>query len=143
MLLVMCALVRLWGNECFFLGKNKFFEDYASDGVLLKRTLATGGVVSYGRSTVGTPKSVAPTTGLLVSQNDQFGRFIQFIYDDNGLLTQVVDPNGNVYAYAYDTSSLDCVSRKCDRVTQVQVPDGFVRKYRYDDPAYVDGLTSL
>ena len=117
-------------------------ELYAANGVLQSRTTADGKTITYGYSTASTPTTIAPTSGLLITQTEPFGRALGFQYNSAGLMTQMTDPAGQTYTYTYDTTSAECTAGTCNRVVQVQFPDQYARQYLYNEASLI-GATTL
>jgi YD repeat-containing protein len=122
-------------------GEDNTLEVYSAAGSLLSRTALDGRQVSYGYSDANTASSIAPRAGLMISATDAFGRVLQFRYNAAGLLAQMIDPAGQVYGYAYDTTSEDCLSGQCDRLALVQYPDQSIRQYLWNEAALTAGVS--
>ena len=78
-------------------------------------------------STVSTPASVAPRSGLLIEVRAMFGRSLKFTYRSDDRLGTMIDPSGGVYQYAYDAAG---------NLSSVTYPDGAYRQYLYNEPPY-------
>lgn len=102
-------------------------ETYNSQGNLLGISNAGGEVLSYTYSDLNTSPSVAPTAGLLISVQDQFGRTVQFQYEQVGgsaaRIKQVTAPSGHSIAVGYDASG---------NLSQLAWADGASRQYLYE-----------
>ena len=105
-------------------------EVYDASGRLLSITSRTGLVTTLHYSDAGTPGSVAPFPGLLISVTSPFGRALNFSYDSNGLLIQMTDPEGQQYTYSYEGGS----GNEAARLSSVTYPDGKTRSYLYEAP---------
>ena len=64
---------------------------------------------------------------------DAFGRTLGFSYTGERI-TGMTDPGGGSYAYAYDANN---------NLASVTYPDGSVKQYHYEDPAYPNALTGI
>jgi YD repeat-containing protein len=69
--------------------------------------------------------------GHVTQITDTSGRVIQLVWSDD-LVTQVIDPMGQVFTYAYDEQQ---------RLVQVTKPDGRTEQYQYDEKYRLTGIT--
>lgn len=113
---------------------------FSSKGNLLSTTSHDGRKTSFETSTASTPASVAPRSGLMIGAADAFGRKLRFTYNAAGQLAQMTDPAGQIYTYAYDTTSAGCESGICDRLLSVTFPDKVGRQYVWDEASLVSGF---
>ncbi len=102
-------------------------ELYNATGSLIQKTLRGGAIFTYTYSTSNTPANIAPTPGLLLSQSDAFGHTLSWQYNANGQMTQMTDPAGGTYVYAYNGNS--------NLPTSVTYPDGSSKTYWYNESA--------
>ncbi|TAK79588.1 MAG: RHS repeat protein, partial [Aquabacterium sp.] len=100
-------------------------EIYSASGLLLSRTNVDGKKLTFVYSDSSTATSVAPRAGLLITMKDPFGRALNFQYNEWGVVSKMIDPNGQIYSYAYGAAGIPCVSGYCEQVTY---PGGFVRQ---------------
>jgi YD repeat-containing protein len=115
-------------------------ELYGPNGARLSKTFANGQSVQYTYSDGTTPASVAPWPGLLIAETDTFGRSLKFQYDAGGRMTTMTDPSGQNTTYGYDSTSAECVTGRCDRLTSVTYPDGYELEYIWNESANTSGL---
>jgi YD repeat-containing protein len=115
-------------------------ELYGPNGARLSKTFANGQSVQYTYSDGTTPASVAPWPGLLIAETDTFGRSLKFQYDAGGRMTTMTDPSGQNTTYGYDSTSSDCLTGRCDRLTSVTYPDGYELEYIWNESANTSGL---
>lgn len=102
-------------------------EFYSIDGKLQKIEKISGQSTTLYYSDVSTPVSVASSEGLLIKVEDTFGRSLQFSYDVNNYLVEMIDANGKSYQYEYDA----------EKLVKVIYPDNTSKTYHYkDNPAY-------
>jgi YD repeat-containing protein len=73
--------------------ENDTIELYGADGLLQSRTAPNGQAMSF-----------TYTNGYMASQTDAFGRKLQWSYNTQGRLLQMIDPAGGVYDYSYDAN---------------------------------------
>lgn len=69
---------------------------------------------------------------------DPYGRQLNFFVDAGARVTKLVDPAGQAIQYFYDEASSYVApgSQPGNNLTSVQYPDGYVRRYHYNEPAY-------
>ncbi len=87
----------------------------------------------------------------LIQVSDNFGRSIKFFYDDKNRLSQMKDPEGNIFEYRYDESAQQTLirnfgrvnSRAFDNLTSVVYPGGGIRKYWYSIPSSETDFESI
>ncbi|MFJ2986824.1 DUF6531 domain-containing protein [Collimonas sp. NPDC087041] len=111
-------------------GADQSLESYDSNGRLLNITSREGRVQTLTYSDAFTPVTIAPRPGLLLRVADQFGRQLNFIYDSNSRVSQMIDPAGSTVSYSYDSN---------DNLNTVTYQDGKTRTYVYNEPAYTAG----
>jgi YD repeat-containing protein len=114
-------------------------ENYDSTGLLQLVAPAQGGRLTYTYSDSSTPSSIAPIAGLLIKVEDQFGRAVRFEYEQpSGVavprIARVVDPDDHAIQAGYDASG---------NLSQLGWPDGYVRKYLYEQSALPWALTGI
>ena len=139
-------------------------ELYGSDGKLLSITSRNGAVqrltyssgtsndTSVSRFPVNAPvcKHVqsgnAMAAGRLLCVTDNWGRQLQFEYDEYGRVTKAFDPDNQPYLYSYDGPSAGCPTvvtsnRACfaGNLTKVTYPDGKSITYFYNEAAKING----
>jgi len=105
-------------------------EFYDKQGKLLSIISREGLQQTLSYSDDTTPSAVAPQSGLLVRVTDTFGHQLNFVYDGNNRVVQMIDPIGGITAYGYDSSN---------RLSTVTFPGGKLRTYLYNEPAYTTG----
>ncbi len=129
-------------------------EQYDSAGRLAWRSYAHGVVhrLTYANGSGGylpggpacvLPVGVSPPTqlapvGALQCVTDPFGRQLNFFVDARARITKLVDPAGQAIQYFYDEASSYVApgSQPGNNLTSVQYPDGYVRRYHYNESAY-------
>jgi YD repeat-containing protein len=113
------------------------FEVYSSTGLLLSRTSSSGAVTEYAYSDSSTPQAVAPKPDLLLRKSDAFGRSLRFEYDSAARLARMYDSADGLYQYTEDPNDPGCTANSCGRILQVIYPDGFGRRYQYNESGFV------
>lgn len=138
-------------------------ERYDKDGALISITARSGAVqlltysngatndTTMGRHPAGAPTclnvqaGVAVEAGKLLCVSDQWGRQINFEYDEKGRVVKMIDPALREYQYVYDGPSGGCQpaapsSQACGsgNLTMVVFPDGKTRTYSYNESAFVN-----
>lgn len=108
-------------------------EHYNAAGSLSSISFKSGRSQSFSYSTPSTPITIAPYSNLLIGVSDNLGRELHFTYDNNGRMTSMVDPAGQVFGYAFDTNG---------NLVSVTYPDGLRRIYHYNETAYNGGSSS-
>ena len=116
-------------------------ESYDGTGAITSASFATGGSITYAYSTVVIP-GVAPVAGLLLSVIDQFGRVIQFSYEQpyTSLTTvaprinSITAPDGAVTHVTYDSNG---------NLATLQWPDSNIRNFRYENTNLPWALTGI
>ena len=110
-------------------------------GKLLTMTHRNGWVRTYTYSTINTPASIAPVTGLLLSVKNHFGRILNFKYNAAGQLASVTASDGQVISYGYDGTAATA------RLTTVSYPGNVSstvnRIYHYDNTTFTQLLTGI
>lgn len=96
-----------------------------------------GGPVCVLPSGVSPPTQFAPA-GALQCVTDPFGRQLNFFVDSRFRIIKLVDPSGQSIQYFYDEASSYVApgSQPGNNLTSVQFPDGYVRRYHYNEPSY-------
>ena len=80
----------------------------------------------------------------LVSVTDSDGNVTQYVYDKNGLLTEIIDPAGLETTFTYTSGKVTAITDPAGRVTQLQYdefgnlisvtdPDNSTRTWEYDN----------
>ena len=77
-------------------------EIYSANGLLQRRTGRDGQIDTFSYSDSATAVSVAPRPGLMLSQTGNFGHTLQWRYNAQGLMTQMIDPADGIFDYTYD-----------------------------------------
>lgn len=84
--------------------------------------------------------------GRLLCVTDDWGRQLNFEYDDKGRLSSMTDPSGHTYNYEYDGPTGGCISGNlstpacsADNLTKVIYPDGTSHQYLYNESTYIGG----
>lgn len=109
-------------------------ENYDGYGNLTSIQFLNGYEQEFLYSTSSTPDTVAPAANYLITVNDNFGRSLQFRYDANGRMTEMIDPANKSYRYGFDVSN---------NLASVTYPDGFHRNYLYNEkPNIPDAISS-
>lgn len=82
----------------------------------------------------------------LLCVTDNWGRQLQFEYDDKGRIVKLIDPANQAYTYEYDGPSTGCAAYdqnnmacKTNNLTKVTYPDGASRVYYYNEAAQING----
>lgn len=90
--------------------------------------------LTYG--SVGIEADATSQAGLLVEVADQYGRTLQFRYDAQGAVSEIVDPSGASYTYEYapGVGSFG----PSPRLQSVTFPGGSQRRYQYGNLATFD-----
>ncbi len=99
-------------------------EDYDSNGTLLSITNTHGQTQTL---------TYNGTTGLLETVTGPFNRTLSFTYDVNNRVITMIDPDNDIYTYAYTN----------DVLTSVTYPDNNSRTYHYEDTKWVHHLTGI
>lgn len=113
-------------------------ETYDNSGKLQSLVTADGATVLFTYSDGSTSTSVAPQLGLLIRVADQFGRSIQFEYEQPSAahlsprVRTMIDAGGLRTSFDYDTNG---------NLTQVNWPDGNARKLLYESATLPWALT--
>ena len=108
-------------------------EAYDASGKLSLITARNGQQQRLTRSTVDTPLAIAPIPGLLITVTDQFGRQINFTWDDSSRLSTLTTPEGKTFTYAYNADS------RLESVSFPSVGAVQLRTYLYNEPAFTAG----
>ncbi|MFJ2988640.1 DUF6531 domain-containing protein [Collimonas sp. NPDC087041] len=111
-------------------GADQSLENYDVSGKLLSMTSRDGWMQTLSYSDAGTPATIAPQAGLLLTVTDKFGRQLNFTYDSSSRVSQMIDPTGGTVKYNYDTNN---------NLASVTYQDGRTRTYVYNEPAYTAG----
>ena len=110
-------------------------ELYDAAGRLSSITARSGQRHSLTRSTSSTPMAVAPGPDYVIQVSDHFGRQLNLEWNSDGTLARIIDPDGNVYAYGYDSDK---------RLISVTYPaegsGGSKRTYLYNEPEHTSHI---
>jgi YD repeat-containing protein len=137
-------------------------EQYDGSGKLLSITARTGSVerltysdgltndTSAGRQPADAPicSQVPDNTvfaaGRLLCVTDNWGRQLNFKYDEDGRIVEVIDPAGQSTTYEYDGVSSGCAAKYtnaaacwANNLTKVTYPDGTSHTYYYNERANI------
>ena len=84
--------------------------------------------------------------GRLLCVTDDWGRQLNFEYDDKGRMTLMTDPSGHAYVYEYDGVTGGCTTETistqaclANNLTKVTYPDSTSHQYIYNEVAYIGG----
>ena len=99
-------------------------ELYDASGRLLSITDRAGATTTLGYSTSSTPSSIAPTSGLLISVSDPWGRTLSYVYDINRRVIRLTDPANDAYNFAYDSAG---------NLASITFPDSRIRQFVYNE----------
>lgn len=109
-------------------------EDYDSQGRLISVTNRYGSIIT-----------LTYQGGLLSRVIDQFGRSIEFRYNAQNLVSEMVDPIGQIYKYNYrrftfgnDSNRYQLANVYYPDETPDSSTDNPSRQYLYAEPAYMD-----
>jgi len=105
-------------------GDTDAVESYDLNGWLLSSTSRNGQKTIFTYRDANTLSSIAPSTGILLSVTDAFGKQLNFTYNANSLMETMKDPMGGIYLYSYDANK---------NLTSVTYPDGKIRRYVYNE----------
>ncbi len=108
-------------------------DTYTTQGALIHSVQRDGHQLNYTYSDATTPANIAPRAGLLISISDAYGRSLNFSYDSNGRMIQMLDPAGGLYQYGYADNG---------NLTTVSYPDGKTRTYLYNEAAQINNGTA-
>lgn len=96
----------------------------------------------------GTHSDEVLPAGRLLCVTNHWGRQLQFNYDANGRLIEMIDPANQSYLYEYDGPSGGCVpgnentlACKANNLTKVTYPDGKSQTYFYNEESKINGGT--
>jgi RHS repeat-associated protein len=92
---------------------------YDQAGRLSGITYPSGASVTYARDVLGRTTDVRVKTGPTAALIDT-----HYVYDSNGNLAQITDPNGGITGFTYDDA---------DRLTQRVLPNNVLTTYSYDN----------
>lgn len=104
--------------------RNNTVETYDLDGRVLSVKDASGNTTTY---------SYDPTSGNLSTVTGPYGHTLQFDYNTEGFVSEVIDPGNNSILYSYAGVLLSGVS----------YPDQTSRTYHYEDPNKDELLTGI
>jgi len=104
--------------------RNNTTETYDLNGRVLSVKDASENVTNY---------SYDVTTGKLSTVTGPYGHQLQFSYNPDGRISEVIDPGNNSILYTYSDSIL----------TGVSYPDSTARTYHYEDPNKEELLTGI
>jgi YD repeat-containing protein len=116
-----------------FIGALREYETYDTSGLLQAITNANGQTTLFAYSTSATPATVAPEVGLLLTVTDTKDRQLQFTYDGQSHIHQIILPDGGTLTYAYDVTSGNLLS--------VTYPDGKTQQYTYNESSLTGGAS--
>jgi len=108
-------------------------ELFNAAGQLISIQYQDGFTTTLTYSTSGTPTTVAPGAGYLITVTDASQRSIQLTYNSSGLINQVTAPDGSAYSYAYNSAN---------DLSSVTNPAATVMTYLYNESAYSGGATT-
>ena len=114
----------------YFVATTRNQENFDQGGNLISIVDANGMATALSYSTASTPTSVAPTTGLLLTVTDPYGRTLNFTYNANAQTVTVTAPDGRVLNYAYDGNG---------NLTSVTYPDQSSIVYLYNESSLSTG----
>lgn len=80
-----------------------------------------------------------PPSGALQCVTNSAGRALNFVYDSQQRVSQIVDPSGGMYTYAYGEESAVGAGTGEANLTSVTYPDGGKRTYWYNEPGATNG----
>ena len=109
-------------------------ETYDAFGKLLSVKDRNGWITTLSYSDGATPSDIAPSAGLLISVQNQYGRSLNLRYDAQSRITSMSDPGGGITRYAYDANGM---------LTTVTWPDGNTRQYHYENSQFRWALTGI
>jgi YD repeat-containing protein len=135
-------LVAISGGWRYYDAANQSEETYDSNGVLQTLKHADGTTLSFTYSTSSTPSTIAPVADLLITVADQYGRSLQFTYEQpSGLAPHILTmtasaPEGTSQTtrFAYDTTG---------NLKQITWPDQSTRQLVYEDANHPWALTGV
>ncbi|WP_166454766.1 RHS repeat protein [Duganella aquatilis] len=105
-------------------------EYFGSNDKISKSVQRNGDTTSFFYSDTATPKEIAPDQDFLISVVDPSGRQIDFTYDENGKMSTMKTPTGDVFKYSYSADG---------NLTSVTDPDGNQKNYLYNESAKTQG----
>ncbi len=123
-------------------------ELYDTTGKLISITSRAGLVQLPSYSNSATPPAIAPKPGLLIGVSDQFGRRLNFTYDEKSRVTAITDPAGGQYSFEYDGASGGCSTPQGNigcwsfNLTKITFPDSKTRTFFYNETARINGGTA-
>ncbi len=122
-----------------YLDNNDNKETYDTEGKLVSMTNRAGFVQTL-TYTLSVAENGDDNPDTLDSVTNHFGRTIVFSYDTAGRIVSMIDPDGAVYQYDYDSTT--------GNLTEVIYPDDGPaanpkRIYHYDDANYPHALTRI
>ncbi|HEY2677107.1 MAG TPA: hypothetical protein VGI65_09060, partial [Steroidobacteraceae bacterium] len=106
-------------------------ELYNTAGSLLQRTERGGRAFTFTYSTSSTPSTIAPRSGLLLTESDAFGHMLSWQYNAAAQVSQMTDPAGGLYQYSYDSNG---------NLTGISYPDSASKAYEYNESANTGGV---
>jgi YD repeat-containing protein len=110
---------------------------FDSQGVLQSITTTSGRKVTLSYSTAAMT-GITPAAGYLVFATDNFNRSLQFRYDTNGQLSELVDPSGQSIKYVHEATNAGLTNPWSRMLKPIQVTfqDGSFKSYFWDEPSY-------
>jgi RHS repeat-associated protein len=114
-------------------------EIYSAGGLLQRKTTRSGQVSTFTYSDASTATTIAPRPNLMLSQTGAFGHTLQWRYNANGLMSQMIDPANGIYDYTYDANF-----NMATVTYPAQLPGARKTKtYHYEDPTNTKLLTGI
>jgi YD repeat-containing protein len=77
---------------------------FITDPKGLGQTLTYSCTAASATCPVATPTTIAPYAGLLIKITDNFGKTLNFTYNNLGQMSTMTDPAGNITRYGYDAN---------------------------------------
>jgi YD repeat-containing protein len=109
-------------------------ENYNVTGKLFSISSRDGSVLTLTYSGAGTPVTIAPIGGLLITVMDSMGRSLNFTYDASNRISTMTNPEGGVYSYAYGTNN---------NLVSATYPDNAMKTYHYENASFPNALTGV
>jgi YD repeat-containing protein len=107
-------------------------ESYSAQGVLLSETTHTGFTRTLTYDGAGRLTTINQRAAGAVPKYELLS--IKLEYDTQGRIYRMTDPGGGLTQYGYDGNS---------NLISVTWPDGYVRRYVYDDSRFKNALTGV
>jgi YD repeat-containing protein len=128
-------LLSITGGYRYIDAAERTEENFDANGVLQSVAYASGQSLTFSYSDSSTPTTVAPAPGYLIQVLDTFGRTLGFRYGSTGVITQIIDVNGNSTSVSYDASG--------SNLTQLTWADTTSRSFVYELAAMPWALTGV